>query len=170
MSDRGELSGLSDLPSWLTRMREIAAMPDSEALPAVDVLLWSVQEITEAGPEAEEDWDAALARELETRWIRTLLDAETRLLTTHASALRLMADVDTALRGLAGKLTQEQEAQAQAAKERAARWRSDKRLADADVAQAGGNEKRATRLRAEAREMLKQDEARAFPGEPIASG
>jgi hypothetical protein len=42
---RGELSGLSDLPSWLHRMREIAAMPDGEALAQCDALLWSVGEI-----------------------------------------------------------------------------------------------------------------------------
>jgi hypothetical protein len=82
----------------------------------------------------------------------------------HERPLWLIADVDTALKGLSdqGKLATELQETGRRMKERAARWRSEKRLADADVAQAGGSEKRATRLRAEAAVLWAQDYAKAI--------
>jgi len=51
------------------------------------------------------------------------------------------------------------------AKERAARYRANKKLAEAEVAEGGGNSAKASRLRGEARVILSQDWAAAFPGE-----
>ncbi len=52
------------------------------------------------------------------------------------------------------------------AKTRAAGYRAQKKLDEAAVAEAGGNPKKAARLRAEAVVVLLQDWAGAFPGEP----
>jgi hypothetical protein len=64
-----------------------------------------------------------------------------------------------------GRLTPELGQRARAAKERLARFRAQKKLDEAEVADAGGNAKKATKLRAEAGAVLAQDWPRAFPGE-----
>lgn len=50
-------------------------------------------------------------------------------------------------------------------KERAARYRAQRKLEEAAVKHAGGERWRATRLKQEAAELLAQDWAQAFPGE-----
>jgi len=52
-----------------------------------------------------------------------------------------------------------------AARERVARFRWQKKVDEAEVAEAGGNEKKATKLRGEALAMLRQDWRRAFGSE-----
>jgi hypothetical protein len=64
-----------------------------------------------------------------------------------------------------GRLTPELQQRARAAQERLARFRSQKKLDEAEVAEAGGNAKKAATLRAEASFVRSQDWARAFPGE-----
>jgi hypothetical protein len=64
-----------------------------------------------------------------------------------------------------GGLTPELGAIARKAKERAAQFRSQKKLEEAAVAAGGGNVKRAEKLKGEAGVMLAQDWSRAFPGE-----
>jgi hypothetical protein len=66
-----------------------------------------------------------------------------------------------------GLLTDELRKVARTAKERAARHRWQKKRDEADVAEAGGNAKKAAKLRAEAGAMLAQDWPRAFPGEAL---
>lgn len=68
---------------------------------------------------------------------------------------------------IAGRLTPELEAQARAGRERLARFRSQKKLDDAAVAQAGGNAKKAAKLRAEAGVVLAQDWASYFLGDTL---
>lgn len=55
-------------------------------------------------------------------------------------------------------------------KERAARYRSQKKLDEAEVAAAGGNMRKADKLRKEASVLLTQDWAQAFPGEYAPTG
>ena len=62
-----------------------------------------------------------------------------------------------ALKGHSARLRQ--------ARERAARYRWQRKLDEAEVAEAGGNPKKAAKLRAEAVTMLKQDWFKAFPQE-----
>lgn len=66
-----------------------------------------------------------------------------------------------ALQALDGSLAEA----ARRGKERAARYRWKKKTDDAEVAEAGGNAKKAAKLRAEAVVVLRQDWAMAFPGE-----
>jgi hypothetical protein len=65
-----------------------------------------------------------------------------------------------------GRLTPALRQRARAARERLARYRAQKKLDDAAVAEAGGNAKKAAKLRAEAAVVLSQDWSKAFPGEP----
>ena len=236
---RGDLSGLTDLPSWLTRIREIATLPDAEALQQLDALLWGAFEIAGAGPEAERDWDEALVQEqiqrvrsiserlrdtlqrrpqdltlqdldqlqretgqigfnvsrehvqkhaqaiaaakAEAREVATqvelvyltarIRDAGSLLIATAAAVLKVYGTVNRALEALqrSGQLTPGLEAEGRAAKERAARFRAQKKLDEAEVSEAGGNAKKATRLRAEAGVVWAQDFAKAFPGAPVAT-
>lgn len=60
-----------------------------------------------------------------------------------------------------GALTAEDEAMAERGTRRAVRYRSDRKMEEAEVAAAGGNIKKAERLRAEAAVLYRQDAARA---------
>ncbi len=85
-----------------------------------------------------------------------------------ASVRAVVNDIDAAAAALsaAGLLTPALEERARAAKTRAARFRAQRRLDEAEVALAGGNAKKADRLRKEAAVMLAQDWRQVFPGEP----
>ena len=65
-----------------------------------------------------------------------------------------------------GRFTDELRQRARAARERLARYRAQKKLDDAAVSEAGGNAKKAEKLRREAAALLAQDWPRAFAGEP----
>jgi hypothetical protein len=89
---------------------------------------------------------------------------------TNASAMKAwlnrLEDAKNAL-SERGNLTEEIRAQILSVKERFARHRTQKKLEDAKVAEAGGSLKKAERLRREAAETIKQDWDLVFPGEPI---
>lgn len=93
--------------------------------------------------------------------------AATQVLHNASSVTSILTAVDDAIVGLRshGALTDELAQVAREAMVRAARFRCDKKLGEAEVAMAGGSDKRAEKLRREASTMLAQDWARAFPGE-----
>lgn len=84
------------------------------------------------------------------------------------SLLNWLEDAENALRER-GNLTEEVQNEVHTAKERFAWHRTKKRLEDAKVAEAGGNFKKAERLRREAAETIRQDWALVFPGESVPS-
>jgi len=96
-----------------------------------------------------------------------LLKARDRVIHGASTISAIIADVERATSELErrGKLTPELQQLARQAKERAARHRWQKKRDQADVAEAGGNAKKAAKLLAEAGAMLAQDWPRAFPGE-----
>jgi hypothetical protein len=73
-------------------------------------------------------------------------------ITTAAAVLQINRTVDEALEVLrqSGRITPEIEAQGREAKPRAAAHRTQKKLDDAEVVEAGGNLRKARKLRAEA--------------------
>ena len=66
-----------------------------------------------------------------------------------------------------GRLTSELQQRARAARGRLTRFSAQRKLDDAEAAEAGGNTKKAAKLRAEAGAVLAQDWPRAFPGEKV---
>jgi hypothetical protein len=66
-----------------------------------------------------------------------------------------------------GGMTEEIQTQVRSVKERFAWNRAQKKLEDSRVAEAGGNLKKAEKLRREAAEVIKQDWTYVFPGEPV---
>jgi hypothetical protein len=131
-----------------------------------------------AGPVAREGHAAAIvAARAEARAVaaevdrcclaREVTEAGSVVLRNRGSVTAVLATVDRALGALEAcdGLTPELLTAGRAAQVRAARWRAEQRVAEAEVAKAGGNERKAARLRAEAREMWKQDYRRAFMGE-----
>jgi hypothetical protein len=98
-----------------------------------------------------------------------LLKARDRVIHGASTISAIIADVERATSELErrGKLTPELQQLARQSKERAARPRWQKKRDEADVAEAGGNAKKAAKLRAEAGAMLAQDWPRAFPGEAL---
>lgn len=84
-------------------------------------------------------------------------------LLSAVSVSQILAAVEAAERALrdGGGWTGEREAMAREARTRAAEFRAQKRREEADVAEAGGNQRKAARLRAEAAAMLAQDRAKA---------
>lgn len=97
-----------------------------------------------------------------------LRELATRFIHSAASVRGIIADADaiaTALRKHERYSSAHEQLWKQA-KERAAHFRADKKLDEAEVAAAGGNQKKAGRLRREASVLLGQDWAQAFPSEP----
>lgn len=129
---------------------------------------------TMAAAVAEVQADAlAVAMEAERRSDRTLLDrALAQPLHNANSVTTVLALVERAMEALwqRGGVTPEVRALARQARERAARFRAQRKLEEADVAVAGGKATKAAKLRAEARVVLAQDWARAFPGAEIPQG
>jgi len=68
-----------------------------------------------------------------------------------------------------GGLTEEIQTQVRSVKERFAWNRAQKKLEYSRVAEAGGNFKKAEKLKSEAAEIIKQDWTYVFPGEPVPS-
>lgn len=94
---------------------------------------------------------------------QTLVTYSSKPIVNASSIPGIVGGIDRALAELRrlGALTAEDEAAARAGKMRAAHYRSDRKMEEAEVAAAGGNLKKAERLRAEAGVMLRQDMARA---------
>jgi hypothetical protein len=112
----------------------------------------------------------AIAEELDVAFAGAQIErALTDLIAGTASLPKLFRVIQTAVGDLdkRGRLTSALRQRARAAQERLARFRSGKKLDEAEVAEAGGNVKKAARLRAEAGVVLAQDWPRAFPGEPV---
>jgi hypothetical protein len=100
-----------------------------------------------------------------------LLKARDRAIHGPSRVAAIIAEADRATKELErrDKLTPELQQLVRQVKERAARYRWQKKMDEADVAEAGGNAKKAAKLRAEAGAVLAQDWPRAFPGEPLPS-
>jgi hypothetical protein len=97
--------------------------------------------------------------------------ARTEQIVNTMLADRLLRDVDAAeglLREMGAADTYRPAARA--ARERVARYRWRRRMDEAEVSEAGGNIKKATRQRAEARVLLRQDWLRALPNESPPEG
>lgn len=103
---------------------------------------------------------------------QVILHALTQPIDNAAGVTRIIGVVDRAVESLtlASALTDELGQAATHAKGRAARYRSERRVGEAEVAEAGGNLRKAARLRAEAQVMLAQDLARACPGDSAPPG
>ena len=100
-----------------------------------------------------------------------LLKTRDRVIHSASTIWAIIADVERATTELERRkrLTPELQQLARQAMERAARHRWQKKRDEADVAEAGGNAKKAAKLRAEAGAVLAQDWPRAFPGEAVPS-
>ncbi len=99
--------------------------------------------------------------------VRTISDAGSQIIHSASSVRSIIATVDDSIGFLRrkGKLSPDIEDLARKAKERAARYRSQKKSDEADVAEAGGNAKKADKLKREAAVILTQDWCQAFPGQ-----
>lgn len=96
-----------------------------------------------------------------------LREAATQLIHNASSVRSIISSVDDAATELKKRerWTEDLERLQRFAKERAARFRSQRALDEADVAAAGGNSKKTDKLRREAAVLLTQDWLQAFPGE-----
>ncbi len=118
---------------------------------------------------ARETLAAELAEDAERMVCEVAIqDAECRPIYNVGTVRRILATTDDALNRLSehGGVTEAHYVKIRAARERAARYRHDKRAAEAEVALAG-NQRRAERLLREAKILLEQDWAEAFPGEEL---
>jgi hypothetical protein len=119
----------------------------------------------------EEAYEAAA--EGEARYNEAVIEAALeRDFANVSSARSVITQCDRAVEALANlkRLRPEVLFMAGQAKQRAARYRHDKRIDDAEVAAAGGTKAglgKAERLRREAAVMLQQDWEQAFPGESM---
>jgi hypothetical protein len=100
---------------------------------------------------------------------RIITDAGSQVIHSASSVRSIIGTVDDSVNFLRSKnkLSPDNEDLARKAKERAARYRSQRKLDEADVAEAGGNAKKAEKLRKEAAVILTQDWAQAFPGQAL---
>lgn len=106
----------------------------------------------------------ALADELEIRiHVGQITDAGAVPILNASSVARIIGQVDRAVAFLREReaVTPAVEASARAAKTRAVKYRSDRKRDEAEVAAAGGNLRKAERLRAEAGVLYRQDMAKA---------
>jgi hypothetical protein len=177
-------SEIERLRSEVDRVRN--AIPVAQAQ-----LLWDGRMLLEQAQRLGCFWDLGTRTELAAELSATLVlatevseaaqvagyksgikECQTRPIHNASTVKSIVAGIGDALEGLSRfrALTDEITAAARGAKERCARYRSQKKNDEADVAQAGGNEKKAERLRKEAAVLLAQDWAQVFTGErpPIA--
>ncbi len=111
-----------------------------------------------------------VAEELEAAGLYgALLQARDRVIHSASTISAIIASVDRAMIELErrDKLIAELQQLARQAKERAARHRWQKKRDEAEVAEAGGNAKKAAKLRAEAGAMFAHNWLRAFPGDAV---
>jgi hypothetical protein len=110
-----------------------------------------------------------VARQAEVRFLSATLERFAQEpLTTAPGLTKRQALITVSLIGLRqlGAATPALETRARQALELAARFRSQKKVDEAAVVEAGGNQVKAARLRKEATVLLAQDWLRVFPGEP----
>lgn len=124
-------------------------------------------EITLLRAEAKEVADAAEVAAHE----HTVNQSLNQVIHNTSSVKSIIADIDQAIESLRrqGRLAAHIVIAARLGKERAARYRSQKKIDDAKVAEAGGSKTKGERLRREGAELMAQDWAQAFPGEPSPS-
>jgi hypothetical protein len=109
-----------------------------------------------------------VARESEITGNTKVIEEQVTQLISNASSVKgIIARIDESVSALRrmNSLSQETSRIARRGKERAARYRAQKKLAEAEVAKAGGNTRKSEKLRNEAAVILAQDWAQAFPGE-----
>ncbi len=165
----------------IARIQAVADMPGQE-------LLWDVRRIVEeadrlvegAGMTLKETFKAefdALRAEVSKVANITTCAAHTKMIHDYASQVihnassikSLVLGIDRATESLrkTSQLSDNLSQTARRGKERAARFRAQKKLDEAAVAQAGGNDRKAGKLRNEAAIMLAQDWAQIFPSERV---
>jgi hypothetical protein len=167
-----------DLTELRERMASLAALLERGGEPRpyeADVLRAQVESVGRSmdATERERHGDQLAAIRTEAGALITRLhQAQHRAALTKAlshpllsavSVTHVLAAVEQAERALrdGGGWTPELEAQAREARTRAAEFRARKKSDEADVAAAGGNTRKAERLRAEAAAMLAQDRRKA---------
>jgi len=109
-----------------------------------------------------------VAEDADVQWYETIiLQSANRQLHNASSVKSIFGEVDKAVAILNGfgRLRAEIQSVAHASKYRAAQYRSQRKLDDADACSASGNNGRAEKLRREAAVLLAQDMKAAFPNE-----
>ncbi len=170
----------------LARLRESIERVRAGMVEGGQQLLWNAQFLRDSAERADDYLDAsvktaflpefqALQREAKSvaaeaevlAHSHALREAAVQLIHNASSVRSIIAAVDESIGFLSqkGRFPPDLQGLGRSAKERAARFRAQKKLDDADVASAGGNEKKADKLRREATVLLAQDWVQAFPGE-----
>jgi DNA repair exonuclease SbcCD ATPase subunit len=152
----------------------------------VQISMWEVESLRERADELGNEWNAASLAEFadelrkakeEATTIADQAETSARLQVIDESlsqTIHNVSSVQSIFRQLKeaseflesrDQLTDELKEKIRQGKERAAWYRAKKKLADADVAEAGGSHIKAPKLRKEAAVLLAQDWAVAFPDE-----
>jgi hypothetical protein len=170
-----------DVGAWLSQGHEVGAARFQQDLAAARANLdfperigpWDAMHLRQNATIYTDDAAArrealSVADSLEVGYAGAQLErALTEPITSTASLPKHHRAIGFALMELEkrGRLTDELRQRARAARERLARFRYQKNIDESQVADAGGNVKRAEKLRREAVALLGQDWPRAFPGE-----
>lgn len=161
--------------------RQIADLENQIQLNRVDRsggvfnLRYAIEVLEKRKPQTEEmgrlrEKALAVANTAEIIYYRQRINQFAATPVTNISAMKsLLNRVEKVKDALSerGSLTEEIQTQVRSVKERFASNRAQKKLEDAKVAEAGGNFKKAEKLRREAAEVIKQDWSYVFPGEPV---
>lgn len=143
-------------------LRQLAQGVDDFLDPRVKaILLTDVQNLQEEANRVADEAEIA-------GHISGIREAASQIIHNSSSVRSIVASVDESIAFLRSKskLSPDMEKAARQAKERAVRYRAQKKVDEAAVAEAGGNPKKAEKLRNEARVLLSQDWCQSFPGEP----
>jgi hypothetical protein len=163
--------------------RQIADLEDQIQLNRVDRssgafnLRYAIELLEKRKPQTEEmerirEKALAVAKAAEIIYYRQRINRFAATPITNISAMKsLLNRLENAKDGLSkwGGMTEEDQRHVRSVKERFAWNRAQKKLEDAKVAEAGGNFKKAEKLKREAAEVIKQDWTYVFPGEPVPS-
>ena len=176
---RHQLGRLQDVARQIERVRGVMSTPDGPPDWAIANLRGAAQSLGEG---LDDRLRAEFGPQIEAVRFEAMHVADAAEIRSHSDYLRI-CDQDVfksvvsargtieaidesvarlrALAALDGSLAEA----ARRGKERAVRYRGQKRIDAAEVAEAGGNSKKGAKLRAEAAVMLRQDWAMGFPGE-----
>jgi hypothetical protein len=177
----------------MERIRAVIARVRTAAGEPGDQTLWTAQGLASDANNFEQFFDSSIRAEFEDEIARLRSEAKqaardaeraahtkmireyaTQVIHNASSVRSVVVGIDEALDSLRklGPLPDGLTQVARQGKERAARYRSRKRLDEAEIASAGGNTKKAEKLRNEAAALLAQDWAQIFPGEqaPLSVG
>ncbi len=177
------VESMERIRSTIVRVRAAADAPGHQ-------VLWDAQRLLEDADQLDHYIDSSLktkykdefaqlraeakqaAREAERAAHTKMIQEHTTQVIHNASSVKsVIAGIDRAIDALRklGPVPDDLSQVARQGKERAARYRSQKKLDEADVAVAGGNARKAEKLRKEAAALLTQDWAQTFPGEQAPS-